>query len=356
LIFQLLLVGAAAGATLQVSGQHTGNCQAPTWAPDGVRLTYEVNAHTDRQVALFLMEPGHPPSQVRPASSKRGGSALSAGFASAGQDDGVSHEVAWGPTEMGRFIFAGASRGIDQDLFLQGGKALAPAPGPDGGPAWSKDGRWIVFTSARTGQGDLYRLDAWRLEEPPVRLTRTADVSEVYAAISPNGRRVAYTAHTQSGDNLAVIDDVAAPSLPHALTDWPGAQTRPSWSPDGQRLAFYANHEQHERWDLMVLEADHSVRVMARGVVLNHRGPSWTPSGKALVYVLDDDDRFDPVMLAPLDKLAKPRALYTDTVGNEDLDVALGTDGRTWLAVAAQGRTGDSVRDFRNIYVVVIEP
>ena len=38
-----------------------------------------------------------------------------------------------------------------------------------------------------------------------------------------------------------------------------------------------------------------------------------------------------------------------------DVDVARGTDGRTWMAVAAQGLAWDKVRDFKRIYVMPID-
>ena len=44
------------------------------------------------------------------------------------------------------------------------------------------------------------------------------------------------------------------------------------------------------------------------------------------------------------------------TVGNGDIDIVEGTDGRTWLAIAAQGRVDDPVRDFKRIYVMALPP
>ena len=38
-----------------------------------------------------------------------------------------------------------------------------------------------------------------------------------------------------------------------------------------------------------------------------------------------------------------------------DLDVVQGTNGKTYLAVSAQGRTADAVRDFKRIYVMELD-
>ncbi|RME24191.1 MAG: hypothetical protein D6798_11775, partial [Deltaproteobacteria bacterium] len=130
-------------------------------------------------------------------------------------------------------------------------------------------------------------------------------------------------------------------------------QTRPSFSPDGTRVAYYSNQEQPDRWDLYVIPATGGeARKLAEGVVMNARGPTWTPDGRTIVYVLDDDDAFDPVWRVSVDEPGDARRVPTGTVGNGDLDLTVGTDGATWLAVAAQGRQTDAVRDFKRIYVM----
>lgn len=351
LLFLLAALSAVA-APLEVSGRHAGHVQAPAWAPDGKRLAFEVNDHDRQRVSLFLVEPGQSP---RPVVAPSAGSSLTAGFSRGAASAGIAHELAWSPAALDRFVFAQAPGGRAQDLYIQDVGPVAAGPGADGGADWSVDGRWIVFTSARTGQGDLYRLDTERLEAPPQRLTRDPATAELSARIAPDGRRVVYVAHTERGDNLFLLPDLTAPSAPTALTPWPGAQVRPTWSPDGQHIAFYANHEDRDRWDLLVLSKGGRVTVHARGVVPNQRGPSWTADGKALVTVLDDDARFDPLIRVPLFQPDAAAVVASDTVGNRDTDIARGPDGRTWLAFTAQGRTGDATRDFRKLYVMPID-
>ncbi len=349
-VLVLILLTTALAAPARVSGTHTGHVQAPAWSPGGARIAYEVNDHDGKQVSLFLVAPGERPEPVVAAS---GGSALTAGFSRGGAGGGIAHELAWAPAAVDRYVYAQAPLGHAQDLHDVG--AVAPGPGADGGPDWSADGRWIVFTSARTGQGDLYRLDTQHLDAPPLRLTKDPDSAELTARIAPDGRRVVFVAHTDMGDNLFLLPDLTNPTAAMSLTPWPGAQVRPTWSPDGAHIAFYANHEDRDRWDLLILSKGGRVTVHARGVVPNQRGPSWTPDGKALVAVLDDDARFDPVVRIPLFQPDAARVLPTDTVGNRDTDVARGEDGRTWLAVTAQGRTDDASRDFRKLYVIPID-
>ncbi len=349
LLLPLLTAAALAGAR-PASPLYEANCQAPSWSPDGSKLAWEVNDHEKRSVALYVYTPGQPnPRRVMP--TRPATTSLTSGFTTTGGGESVSHELSWAPNAPGRFVYSASAGNRDYDLYLDSGTALATGPGVDGGPAWSPDGRWIAFSSSRTGQGDLYLLEAANLSAPPRVLASTPDTAELYAAWSPNGRMLAYVSHTDSGDQILLLRDVERPA-PVAMTDWSHTQTRPRFSPDGTQIAFYSNHTKSDRFDLYVVPvAGGAPRLVAQSVVLNVRGPSWTPDGR-LVYVSDDDNRLDPVMIATLGENIALKTLATATLGNGDLDVVKGTDGKTWLAIAAQGREGDLTRTFKRIYIM----
>jgi Tol biopolymer transport system component len=90
-------------------------------------------------------------------------------------------------------------------------------------------------------------------------------------------------------------------------------------------------------------------------VVMDSAGPSWTPDGAHLVYVLDDESRYDPIFAAPVADPSRATLLSTGTVGNGDLDLGRGTDGRLYLAVTAQGLEGGGKRDFKRVYVMELD-
>ena len=175
--------------------------------------------------------------------------------------------------------------------------------------------------------------------------------AELFASWSPHGFSVVYVGHNPTGDSIYIVEHVENP-VPKLLVDWKGTQTRPSFSPDGGRVAFYSNHMDPGRMDLYVMTLGSKPYPVAQGVVMNARGPTWTPDGSQIIYVLDDDERYDPVYSVPVTKPEGARKLETGTVGNSDLDVTRGTDGRAWLAVAAQGRVQDTTKDFKRIYVM----
>jgi Tol biopolymer transport system component len=346
----LLLPALALGKAAPLSPTYDGNCQSPRWAPDGARLAYEVNYHDRKAIEQYVLVPGQgQPTPVKPVT--RGVTAITAGFSTTAPEM-VVHELSWAPPAIGRYVYAASGPDRDYNLYIDGSSGpIVASPGADGGPQWSPDGRWIAFTSARTGQGDIYLLDTKAIDQPPRRLTNAPTSSELYIAWSPDGRRLAYVGHSDDGDNLYLIEDIANPR-PALMTRWAHTQTRPSFSPDGRLIAFYSNHTDPARFDLYLMAPGGTPQQVAQRVVLDDGGPAWTPDSRHLIYVLNDESRYDPVYAAPVADPTRARPVDTQTVGNGDLDVGKGTDGRIYLAVAAQGLVGDARRDFKRVYAM----
>jgi len=331
-----------------LSPRYEANCQRPQWSPDGSKISYEVNYHDRKVIEQYLITATGSVEAVTPTS--RGSSSLTAGFSTSGTES-VIHELTFSPSALGTYIYSASGSDSDYDLYLQGGTRLAASPGADGGPTWSPSGNHVAFTSARTGQGDVYLLNVADLSQPPTRLTSDATSSELYVAWSPNGESLAFVGHNNIGDNIWIIDNIANPGQ-RALTNWARTQTRPSFSPDGRHVAFYSNREEINRFDLYVSPVNGTPRKLYSGVVMNENGPVWMPDSTELLFVADQDDQYDPVYRTDLS--GSSSRINTGTVGNGDMDVAALGDGNVYLAITAQGTTNGNNRDFKQLYVVPI--
>jgi Tol biopolymer transport system component len=351
-LLALSLLAPAFGGAGQFTPAYEANCQLPRWSHDGSKLAYEVNYHERKVIEQYILSPGSDPLAVRPV-AKGIGSGLTAGFDTGGSEM-VVHELAWSPSSSKTYVYSASGADRDYDLYLYSGSRIASHPGADGGATWSPDGALIAFTSARSGQGDVYLLEVSDLSAPPKQITGDPTASELYLAWSPDSRSLAFVGHTRTGDNIYLVEDVRSPS-PTPITSWSHTQTRPSFSPDGTQLAFYSNHTDPQRFDLYVMPLGGEPSLLVEGVVMNPDGPKWIPDTGDLVVVLDDDDRYDPVFRVTADDPGSLVEIKTGTVGNGDHDLAVGTDGRVYLAIAAQGESIGAKRDFKRIYVMPLD-
>ena len=371
-----LLLAPALAAGPPLSPAVTAHAVAPQWSADGGQIAWELTAPACSRVVLYVydertdrlgrVQVGGGMGRIAPVDRDRPpnpcattGAAATRGFSTAARAD-ATQALSWAPAGgaagFGTFTFSGSDAGSDLDLYVQvgpSGARIDASPGADSDPRWvAGPTRRVVFTSARTGNGDLYlaQLD----QGQTIRLTDAPRTAELYAAPSPDGNRLAYVAHDQDGDHLWLRPDFEAGTPSQRLTDWGGLQVRPSWRPDGGALAFYANRDDPGRFDLYVLDLpDGEPRRLATGVHLDAGGPSWTPEGRALVVVQADDAQFNPVVRIDA-TTGRSVAVPTGTVGNGDLDLVTGIDGRVWLAISALGRDGDAVREYRRIYTMVL--
>lgn len=351
----------AGGSPRRISGNHEGNCYTPIISPDGGQIAYEVNFFERRVIDLYVYDLAtQAETRVAPKSGSSSSSTLNAFNVQKRQ---VTYELSWQPGAKKKFIFSSSGDNENFDVYLSAGGVLggADSPAADGMPVWSKDSRYIAFTSARSGEGDLYAIDFSASGNNLRQLTSYDDSTEWYPTWSPDGKRLLFVRHFQKGgDNLYVINNIQeAKTSVVQLTNWPSVQTKPSWSPDGKMIALYSNRRAKERYDLYVMDAvaDATPRLILENVLPNERlGPSWTPDGKAILVVQDDAERFNPIRVVSVVDPTKLKILPTGTQNNGDLHILKTESGTAQLTFTAQGRIGDSNKSFKRVYLFNLEP
>ena len=113
-------------------------------------------------------------------------------------------------------------------------------------PAWSRDGRTIVFVSWRDGNGEVYAMDADG--SGPRNLTQHP-AKDVRPAWSPDGRRIAFVSRRDGNSEVYVMN--ADGSQKRNLTrDRASDDDYPTWSPDGRKIAFLRGRPQSQTVDV----------------------------------------------------------------------------------------------------------
>ena len=133
---------------------------------------------------------------------------------------------------------------------------LLPDPGFDYDASFSADGKWIIFTSERSGSADIYRVhpDGSGLE----RLTDDPAYDD-QGALSPDGKQLAFVSSRGTGSADIWVLDLQTKKARN-LTRAP-ANFRPSWSPDGKWIAFSSDRNTPVRRDRGQFAQSHAVSI-----------------------------------------------------------------------------------------------
>lgn len=137
------------------------------------------------------------------------------------------------------------------DLATKTAVQVTSGPYDDSEPAWSPDGRWIAFTSNRSADPDA------------------------------NDNRDVFLVAARAGET------------PRALTTSPGADSSPSFSPDGQWIAYVAGGAPEDIWYAtsslaMVPAAGGDARILTLDLDRNVESPRFTADGRSILFLVEE--------------------------------------------------------------------
>jgi Tol biopolymer transport system component len=188
----------------------------------------------------------------------------------------------------GKNVIYEGGENSDRNIYLQriGGKNIqnltADSAGNDTMPAFSPDGKLIAFRSDRQPRG-LYIM-----EETGENARRLTDFG-FHPSWSPDGKKIVvsdrpsaiHTSHTIPNSRLWTID---AASGERRQIETNGDAVMPSWSPNGQRIAFWFVAD-GKPGEIATVPADGGDPVViAADADAADWNPVWSPDGKYLYF------------------------------------------------------------------------
>lgn len=186
------------------------------------------------------------------------------------------------------------------------------------------------------------------MASPVVVPFTTLPGAETLPSFSPDGNQVAFVWNGDTGENDDIYVKLLDAEQPLRLTNDPAAETSPAWSPDGRSIAFLRRKAGGGEIYLVPaiggperkLAEANTPRDESKGM----RSLAWTPDGEFLAVVETDDPATPYSIYLRSIKTGERRKLTTPPADSRllaDLDPAISPDGKT-LAFARSGLAGVS--------------
>ncbi|MCI0621527.1 MAG: hypothetical protein L0387_07640 [Acidobacteria bacterium] len=215
--------------------------------------------------------------------------------AQARRSNGVS---SWSPN--GTRIAFGSSRSGQTEIWVMNAdgsdqRQLTTTPGPDGqgsnAPCWSPDGSKILFASNRSGTYQAYVMDADGGNVRQLTQSLPPNFPDTNVPVwSPDGSKIVFSSNRGGGGGFQIyvmdadggnVRQVTQPLLP----DFPDA-TVPAWPPaPGGKIVFWLGIE-HRHGEVFAIDADGGNRrqLTDQPGEENSDNPAWSSDGRHIIF------------------------------------------------------------------------
>ena len=175
--------------------------------------------------------------------------------------------------------------------------------------------------------------------------------SETQPDFSPNGNRVAFAWNGGDGGDFDIYVKAIGPGEAFRLTESPMDETNPAWSPDGRYLAFIRRRSSQEPGELWIVPAlggrEQRITAIARNFVLPVRRTAWTTDSRWLIApkLAPADGKSVALFLVSIASLEQRQLTLPPqdaAAPTSDHDPAVSPDGR-WVAFVRNDSEGSNV-------------
>jgi len=257
-----LLLGAGAAPARVAAPRFVGN-DAPSWSPDGKRIAFTSFRHGRGEIYSVNTD----------------GSGEQRLTSNPAHDD----LAMWSPDGSRVAFVSGRDGNLEVYVMNADGSGqtrLTTDPEEDFSASWSPDGRHIVFRSNRHENGEIYTMNVDGSAQTRLTFHTASDHSPAWG---PDGR-IAFVS-TRQGTGIYVMNPDG--SDVRRLTAFAPNRNeyRPSWSPDGTKIAFQADRDTPiGNTEIYVMNADGSGQQRLTNYPGHDDWPVWSPDGRSIAF------------------------------------------------------------------------
>lgn len=181
-------------------------------------------------------------------------------------------------------------------------------------PSWHPEGEVILFESDRSGKVELYTLSLKKMK--PKKLAELDFGEPIFASFSPDGEMIATTVkETEDKSNIILLDKKGR--LVRTLTNTNYRSAFPRWSNDGKELIYFSRKEtMNEDDEIYKVEVKTRAELRLTNWPGNNFCPSWSPDNSKIAYVTSFVD-------------GRPEIYLMDADGDNQIQITFNEEGET---------------------------
>ena len=180
-------------------------------------------------------------------------------------------------------------------------------------PAWSPNGRWLIYTSYAGNNPDLIMID--RHNKSPRRALLHRSGLNAAPSWSPVDDRLCLVLSKDDNSEIYILENNR--NL-RRLTRHFNIDTSPTWSPDGKKIAFTSDRSGRGSPQIYIMDALLGDKAGVERISFNssyNDNPAWSPDGDKIAYTSRVGKRFQ---IKIYDLTTKSSAVLTNGRGNHE--------------------------------------
>ena len=206
----------------------------------------------------------------------------------------------------GRFIAYDSTKDGDRKIYLLSAdgaeeRVLVDSPGEDDSPVWTRDGRFLLFRTNRSGKPDLFAL-RFQNGQPTgddVLIKSNLGAATTLRGVTAEGQLIYH--ERVGGRDIAITERITAQTSHVSILPKVGVTDNrgPTFAPDGKRLAYMASTPGVSTQTIRITDLEGTILqdIPLERRFNSNRAPKFSPNGKKLALRVYDASSGEPEMM-----------------------------------------------------------